>query len=243
MLSMSPTVPEPNQDERSSFCFWEASRNGCWTKPSAVARLFCFAACCCFGWLSITCLGMVGTGGGGGTDRLRLLKPLPPAAAAAMAAAVPAAFIDKLFLLLTLLLGDAAAAARAAVRDPCGLGDRNVRSDMDDMDLIDDELPRRRRVGAPVGDTTTPSLASLPPPSPMARFMLGTGLRGRRVPSDEIEELRRIVRLVWTAATLVGGVGKALRAAAAAADESERLLYAETAAVAAPGLTDAAVGG
>lgn len=78
------------------------------------------------------------------------------------------------------------------------------------------------------------------PPRPMARFMLGTGLRARREPSSDTEALRRTVRLVWTEATLVGGVGRARRAAAAAAEER---LYAETAAVAALGSTEDAVGG
>lgn len=59
-------------------------------------------------------------------------------------------------------------------------------------------------------------------------------------PLDETEPLRRTVRFVWTSATLVGVCGRALSAAAAAADESEggpdsRRLKADRAAVAAFG--------
>lgn len=113
---------------------------------------------------------------------------------------------------------------------------------MDETDRIDDALPRRRSVGTPSGDATLPFRCSLSllPPRPMARLIDGTGLRGRREPSEEREALRRCVRFVWTAETSVGVAGRARRAAAAAADER---LYAETAAVAALGLTVAAVSG
>lgn len=59
---------------------------------------------------------------------------------------------------------------------------------------------------------------------------------------DETEALRRLVRFVWTSATLVGVVGRARRAAAAAAalkevEEARRApVKAETAAEAADGL-------
>ncbi len=63
-----------------------------------------------------------------------------------------------------------------------------------------------------------------------------------------MEALRRIVRFVWTSATLVGVIGRARRAAAAAAADSEGLLSrfllkTAAAAVAALGLTVAAVSG
>ena len=42
-------------------------------------------------------------------------------------------------------------------------------------------------------------------------------------PDDEIEALRRIVRFVWTSATLVGVIGRERRAAAAAAADKDGL--------------------
>lgn len=68
-----------------------------------------------------------------------------------------------------------------------------------------------------------------------------------RLPAEEIDALRRLVRFVWTSATLVGVWGRARRAAAAAAEE--RLcdevwrVKAEAAAVAAFGFAVAAVRG
>jgi len=64
---------------------------------------------------------------------------------------------------------------------------------------------------------------------------------GVTVPLDEMDALRRSVRLVWTSETLVGVVGRAFRAAAAAAEDRDlgtfdsRRLKAESAAVAALG--------
>lgn len=64
------------------------------------------------------------------------------------------------------------------------------------------------------------------------------------LPDEEIEALRRIVRLVCTSLTLVGVCGRARRAAAAAADESDLFEFclaadmkADAAAVAALGFT------
>lgn len=68
-----------------------------------------------------------------------------------------------------------------------------------------------------------------------------------RLPIDETEGLRRAARFDWTSATLVGVVGRALRAAAAAADESEveasRRMNADAAAVAALGFAVSLVRG
>jgi hypothetical protein len=67
------------------------------------------------------------------------------------------------------------------------------------------------------------------------------GLPLSRLPVDDSDGLRRATRLDWTSATLVGVMGRALKAAAAAADESEggadwsRRMKAEAAAVAAFG--------
>jgi hypothetical protein len=74
-----------------------------------------------------------------------------------------------------------------------------------------------------------------------------SGLFESPLPTDETDPLRRRVRLVWTAATLVGVVGRALRAAAAAAEDRFGVdplrLKAEAAAVAAFGFAVAAVRG
>jgi hypothetical protein len=75
------------------------------------------------------------------------------------------------------------------------------------------------------------------------------GLPLSRLAVDDTEGLRRATRLDWTSATLVGVIGRALRAAAAAADESEggadwsRRMKAEAAAVAAFGFAVSLVRG
>jgi hypothetical protein len=79
-----------------------------------------------------------------------------------------------------------------------------------------------------------------PPPAPPPRLWPS-------LPAELMLALRRRVRLVWTSATLVGVMGRARRAAAAAADESEldvfgsRRVKADAAAVAAFGFAVAAV--
>lgn len=94
----------------------------------------------------------------------------------------------------------------------CGLGDLKLRS------VIDAELPLLCSAGLTL-------LSTLPP----------------ALPREETEALRRTVRFVWTAETSVGVVGRALRAAAAAAEDKEGLALgsrrrkAERAAVAAEG--------
>lgn len=110
------------------------------------------------------------------------------------------------------------------LRDLCagapGDGDRNVRS------VMDPELP---------------CLLSCPPGR--------AGVSGVLLPADEDRDaLRRAFLFVWTSATLVGVVGRALRAAAAAAALSEAVLdsrrvKAEMAAVAALGFAVEALRG
>lgn len=68
------------------------------------------------------------------------------------------------------------------------------------------------------------------------------------VPAEDRDALRRIVRLVWTSATLVGVAGRARRAAAAAAEERDcccgsRRLKTAAAAMVALGLAVMAVSG
>jgi len=65
---------------------------------------------------------------------------------------------------------------------------------------------------------------------------------------EEIDELRRTVRFDWTSETLVGVIGRAFKAAAAAADErvvgaGSRRIKADAAAVAAFGFAVSLVRG
>lgn len=53
------------------------------------------------------------------------------------------------------------------------------------------------------------------------RLLPAPGLASAPLTDEEMDALRRRVRFVWTSATLVGVVGRALRAAAAAAALSE----------------------
>lgn len=81
-----------------------------------------------------------------------------------------------------------------------------------------------------------------------ARRSSGRGAPRPRPAVDDIEALLRTTLLDWTSATLVGVVGLARRAAAAAAEEREgdwvsRRMKAEAAAVAALGLAVSLVRG
>jgi hypothetical protein len=72
-------------------------------------------------------------------------------------------------------------------------------------------------VGSPCGDGVRNVRSAMLPELPLL-----SNLKFGPLPDEDIEELRRMVRLVCTSATLVGDNGRARRAAAAAADDSAR---------------------